>query len=90
MITIEFHCYFCHTCVTKLDEQKLQSKFNKISWRKASDFMWTRLSNPIVQRQMKILTLKGQSNIPDSKLNQVNIFIKIMNTKQHIVLNIEF
>lgn len=59
--------------VSKIDEQKLQSKFNRISWKKASDFMWTRLSNPVVQRQLKILALRGQSNVPDSKLNLVII-----------------
>jgi len=37
--------------------------------------MWTRISDPIIQRQLKILALKGQSNVPDSKLNQVGIYI---------------
>lgn len=37
--------------------------------------MWTRISDPIIQRQLKILALKGQSNVPDSKLNQVGISI---------------
>jgi len=37
--------------------------------------MWTRISDPIIQRQLKILALKGQSNVPDSKLNQVHIFV---------------
>lgn len=56
---------------TKIDEQKLQSKFNRASWNKASDFMWTRIPDPVVQRQFKMLTLKGQANVPDSKLNEV-------------------
>lgn len=71
------------TC-TKIDEQKLQSKFNRVSWRKASDFMWTRISDPIIQRQLKILSLKGQSNVSDTKLNQVNFLENI--TIIHIIL----
>lgn len=64
-----------YTYFTKIDEQKLQSKFNRVSWRKASDFMWTRISDPIIQRQLKILALKGQSNVPDIKINQVIVLI---------------
>ncbi|KAL4104663.1 hypothetical protein QTP88_019945 [Uroleucon formosanum] len=61
-----------------IDEQKLNSKFNRVSWRKASDFMWTRISDPIIQRQLKILALKGQSNVPDSKLNQMHSILNEM------------
>ncbi|XP_050426302.1 angiotensin-converting enzyme-like [Adelges cooleyi] len=60
------------------DEQKLQSKFNRVSWRKASDFMWTRISDPVVQRQLKILALKGPSNMPDSKLNEIHTLLNEM------------
>uniref|UniRef100_A0A2S2QF02 Angiotensin-converting enzyme n=1 Tax=Sipha flava TaxID=143950 RepID=A0A2S2QF02_9HEMI len=61
-----------------IDEQKLQSKFNRVSWRKASDFMWTRISDPIIQRQLKILALKGQSNVPDIKINQMHSILNEM------------
>lgn len=55
--------------------------------------MWTRISDPIIQRQLKILALKGQSNVPDSKLNQVGIYVYNMHTlisikKKNLILNL--
>ncbi|XP_008557296.3 angiotensin-converting enzyme [Microplitis demolitor] len=58
-----------------LDEQTLKLKFERSSWRKAVNFAWTRIPDPLARRQLKIITMKGRNALTQDKFNEIHHLI---------------
>lgn len=58
-----------------IDEQMLKAKFDKLSWKRAVTFDWTKLPDPMARRQLKLLVTNGKASLPDDKYNEVILFI---------------
>lgn len=59
-----------------IEEQMLKAKFDKVSWRKAVSFDWTRLPDPMARRQLKLLITNSRASLSDEKYNEVkHVFI---------------
>lgn len=54
-----------------IEEQIIKAKFDKLSWRKAVNFDWTRLNNPVARRQIRMLTTNTRASLSDEKYNEV-------------------
>lgn len=54
-----------------IEEQTLQEKFNKLSWKRAMTFDWTRLPDQMVRRQLKFLITNSRASLSDEKYNEV-------------------
>lgn len=54
-----------------IEEQTLKSKFDRISWRKAASFEWSRLPDPLARRQLRMLITEGRAGLSDEKYNEV-------------------
>lgn len=57
--------------ILQKEEQDRQARFEKASWRRASQFVWSRFSDPEIARQLKILTTRGRTALPDHELTRV-------------------
>lgn len=62
-----------------VEEQTLEAKFNKLSWKKAITFDWMRIPDPMARRQLKFLVMQSRASLSDEKYSEVNIFIKVLN-----------
>jgi peptidyl-dipeptidase A len=56
-----------------IEEQTLQAKFDKLSWKRAMTFDWTRLPDQMVRRQLKFLITNSRASLSDEKYNEVAI-----------------
>ncbi|PSN37551.1 Angiotensin-converting enzyme [Blattella germanica] len=54
-----------------LEDQALSAKFQRLSWRRATSFTWTRLPDPVVRRQLHMLAIEGRSSLPEDRFNEV-------------------
>ncbi|XP_060525929.1 angiotensin-converting enzyme-like [Cylas formicarius] len=54
-----------------IDEQTLKAKFDKVTWRKAAEFDWSTMPDPVVRRQMRMLLANGRASLPDEKFNEL-------------------
>ncbi|KAK6620053.1 hypothetical protein RUM43_011874 [Polyplax serrata] len=61
-----------------LTEQSLYDKFQRLSWRKAATFAWSRLPDPDVRRQMKKLTTEGRLALHDDQFKELKDIIDEM------------
>ena len=57
--------------VFQLEDQTLSAKFQRLSWRRATSFTWTRIPDPLVRRQLHMLATDGRSSLPEDKFNEV-------------------
>ncbi|XP_030764811.1 angiotensin-converting enzyme-like isoform X2 [Sitophilus oryzae] len=55
-----------------------KEKFGKITWRKAVEFDWTRLPDPIARRQIKMLVMNSKATLSDDKYNEIYHLISEM------------
>lgn len=53
------------------EEQALKAKFDKVSWRRAVVFDWTRLPDPMARRQLRLLVSNSRASLSDEKFNEV-------------------
>lgn len=61
-----------------IDEQIVKAKFDKLSWKKAVHFDWTRLNDIMARKQIRMLTTNTRAGLPDDKYNEVkNTTLKI-------------
>lgn len=44
-----------------IEEQTLRAKFERISWKKAVSFEWSRLPDPMARRQLRMLVTEGRA-----------------------------
>lgn len=58
-----------------IEEQTLKAKFDKLSWKKAASFDWTRLPDPMVRRQLKFLLTNSRASLTDAKYNEVYLSV---------------
>ncbi|KAG8034806.1 hypothetical protein G9C98_007882 [Cotesia typhae] len=63
------------TNVTDLEEQTTKLKFERSSWRKAVNFAWTRVPDPLARRQLKMITMKGRNALTQDKFNEIHHLI---------------
>ncbi|XP_049820777.1 angiotensin-converting enzyme-like isoform X2 [Aethina tumida] len=61
-----------------IDEQTRKAKFDKISWRKAAEFDWTRLPDPMARRQLRMLMSNSRASLSDDKYNEIYHLISEM------------
>ncbi|CAG9763914.1 unnamed protein product [Ceutorhynchus assimilis] len=61
-----------------IEEQTLKAKFDKVSWRKATEFDWTRMPDPTVRRQLRMLATKDRVALSDEKYNEIHHLISEM------------
>ncbi|XP_066152228.1 angiotensin-converting enzyme-like isoform X2 [Euwallacea fornicatus] len=61
-----------------IEEQTLKAKFDKITWRKAVEFDWVRLPDPIARRQVRMLAIKNRASLSDEKYNEIHHLIAEM------------
>ncbi|XP_017783079.1 PREDICTED: angiotensin-converting enzyme-like [Nicrophorus vespilloides] len=61
-----------------IEEQMIRAKFEKLSWKKAITFDWTRLPDPMTRRQLKMLATNGRASLPDEKYNEIHHLISEM------------
>lgn len=54
-----------------IEEQTLRAKFERLSWRKAISFEWSRLPDPMARRQLRMLVTEGRASLTDDKYNEV-------------------
>lgn len=59
----------------QIEEQTLKLKFDRISWRKAVSFAWSRIGDPFAKRELKMIAIRGRNSLTDDKFNEVNIKI---------------
>lgn len=62
-----------------VEEQTHKAKFDKVSWKKAVEFDWTRLPDPVAKRHFNLLVTKGRASLSDEKYNEVIIIIQFSN-----------
>ncbi|KAK0158218.1 hypothetical protein PV328_009250 [Microctonus aethiopoides] len=58
-----------------LEEQTRKLKFERSSWRKAINFAWTRLPDPLTRRQLKLIAVKGRNSLTEDKFNELHHLI---------------
>ncbi|XP_006609675.1 angiotensin-converting enzyme-like [Apis dorsata] len=58
-----------------IEEQSLKLKFDRISWRKAVSFAWSRIGDPFAQRELKMIAIKGRNSLTDDKFNELHNLI---------------
>lgn len=81
MILIQINCIYVNInikfllFVIKLEEQTRKLKFERSSWRKAINFAWTRLPDPLTRRQLKLIAVKGRNALTEDKFNEVILFL---------------
>ncbi|KAL1513127.1 hypothetical protein ABEB36_002587 [Hypothenemus hampei] len=61
-----------------VEEQTLKAKFDKVTWRKAVEFDWTRLPDPMARRQIRMLTMISRASLSDEKYNEIHHLISEM------------
>ncbi|KAF7283980.1 hypothetical protein GWI33_022798 [Rhynchophorus ferrugineus] len=61
-----------------IEEQTLQAKFDKITWKKAAEFDWAKISDPIARRQIRMLTMNNRAALSDDKYNEIYHLISEM------------
>lgn len=54
-----------------IEEQMIKAKFDKLSWKRAVNFDWTRLNDVMARRQIRMLTTNTRASLPDEKYNEV-------------------
>ncbi|XP_075230868.1 angiotensin-converting enzyme-like isoform X2 [Lycorma delicatula] len=67
-----------HTKKHMIEVINLQSKFDRVSWRKGSVFSWSRLPDPVARRQLKLLTTRGRAALSDAKYVELQQLIQEM------------
>ncbi|XP_076285295.1 angiotensin-converting enzyme-like isoform X2 [Lasioglossum baleicum] len=61
-----------------LEEQALKLKFDRISWKKAVGFAWSRIPDPLARRELKMTAVKGRNSLTDDKFNEIHSLIAEM------------
>ncbi|XP_023012858.2 angiotensin-converting enzyme [Leptinotarsa decemlineata] len=61
-----------------VEEQTLKAKFDKLTWKKASIFHWAAIPDPVVRRQLKLLTVDTRASLSDEKYNEIYHLISEM------------
>ncbi|VEN40811.1 unnamed protein product [Callosobruchus maculatus] len=61
-----------------MEEQTLKAKFDKLTWRKAITFDWTRIPDIEVKRQLRMLTTNTRASLTDDKFNELHQLITEM------------
>ncbi|CAH1164170.1 unnamed protein product [Phaedon cochleariae] len=61
-----------------VEEQTLRAKFDKLTWKRAVVFDWTRISDPVARRQLKMLTTNTRASLSDEKYNEIYHLISEM------------
>ncbi|ERL92420.1 hypothetical protein D910_09734 [Dendroctonus ponderosae] len=54
-----------------IEEQTLKAKFDKVTWRKAMEFDWARIPDPMARRQLGMLVKKNRASLPEDKYNEI-------------------
>ncbi|KAJ9595075.1 hypothetical protein L9F63_013640, partial [Diploptera punctata] len=70
-----------------IEDQTLSAKFQRVSWRRATSFSWTRLPDPVVRRQLHMLATEGRSHLSterSSDLLQIVAEMKDIYTRARI------
>lgn len=58
-----------------IEHQTLKSKFDRVSWRKAATFEWSRLPDAQARRQLRLLVTEGRAGLSEDKYNEVSFFL---------------
>ncbi|XP_043597026.1 angiotensin-converting enzyme-like [Bombus pyrosoma] len=58
-----------------IEEQTLKLKFDRISWRKAVSFAWSRIGDPFAKRELKMIAIRGRNSLTDDKFNELHSLI---------------
>ncbi|CAH0551874.1 unnamed protein product [Brassicogethes aeneus] len=61
-----------------IDEQTLKAKFDKVSWRKAVEFDWSRIPDPLARRLLRMLVTNSRASLGDDKFNEIYHLISEM------------
>nr|CAD7437770.1 unnamed protein product [Timema bartmani] len=61
-----------------LEEQALESKLDRLSWRRATSFTWTRLPDSQTRRQLNMLVTQTRAGLPDNEFNELQQVISEM------------
>ncbi|KAG5890660.1 hypothetical protein JTB14_034948 [Gonioctena quinquepunctata] len=61
-----------------VEEQTLKAKFDKLTWKKAAIYDWTGITDPVVRRQLKMLTTDTRASLSDEKYNEIYHLISEM------------
>nr|CAD7392064.1 unnamed protein product [Timema cristinae] len=54
-----------------LEEQALESKLDRLSWRRATSFTWTRLPDSQTRRQLNMLVTQTRAGLPDNEFDEL-------------------
>lgn len=54
-----------------IEEQMVKAKFDKVTWKKAAEFNWLKIPDPMVRRQLRMLTTNTRASLEDEKYNEV-------------------
>lgn len=52
----------------------MKLKFDRISWRKAVSFAWSRIPDPLARRELKMIAVKGRNSLTDDKFNEASCY----------------
>ncbi|XP_017788851.1 PREDICTED: angiotensin-converting enzyme-like [Habropoda laboriosa] len=58
-----------------LEEQALKLKFDRISWRKAVSFAWSRIGDTFAKKELKMIAIRGRNSLTDDKFNELHSII---------------
>ncbi|OAD61134.1 Angiotensin-converting enzyme, partial [Eufriesea mexicana] len=58
-----------------IEEQTLKLKFDRISWRKAVSFAWSRIGDPFAKRELKMIAIRGRNSLTDDKFNELHSLV---------------
>ncbi|KAK9873973.1 hypothetical protein WA026_002324 [Henosepilachna vigintioctopunctata] len=61
-----------------VEEQTIKAKFERITWNKASSFDWSRITDPMARRHLKLLLIGKRGGLPDEKYNEIYHLISEM------------
>ncbi|XP_063230268.1 angiotensin-converting enzyme-like isoform X2 [Bacillus rossius redtenbacheri] len=61
-----------------LEQQGLQDKLERASWRRAASFGWTRFSDPELRRKLRALVSRGRHALPDQEHGQLQRIVAEM------------
>ncbi|XP_050305397.1 angiotensin-converting enzyme-like isoform X2 [Anthonomus grandis grandis] len=61
-----------------IEEQTLKAKFDKVTWRKAMEFDWDHISDPVARRQLRMLIARNRASLSDEKYNEIHHLISEM------------
>nr|CAD7567519.1 unnamed protein product [Timema californicum] len=61
-----------------LEEQALESKLDRLSWRRATSFTWTRLPDSQTRRQLNMLVTQTRAGLPDNEFDELQQVISEM------------